>query len=190
VRGLRGKRTRSGEKIRSAALAICRKRGGAITRAIKRKAGRDGQGEGVRRRAIRTDLQIRHLSHLKRKSMTELAKIEKPAPYRKYTPEQMIEALTESRGLIAPAARALGCSRDTIRSYLQEYTAVSQAKDDAKEATKDLAENRLVDAIEDREAWAICFYLKTQAKDRGYIERGEVSGLGGSPVKIKLVYDE
>jgi DNA-binding transcriptional MerR regulator len=122
--------------------------------------------------------------------MTELVKVEKKQPYRKYTQEQVIEALEQSKGLIAPAARALDCSRDTIRSYLAEYPAVAQAKADAKEATKDLAENRLVDAIEDREAWAICFYLKTQAKDRGYIERGELAEPGGSPVKIKLVYDE
>jgi hypothetical protein len=28
------------------------------------------------------------------------------------------------------------------------------------------------------------------AKDRGYIERAELTGNGGGPVKIKLVYDE
>jgi hypothetical protein len=48
VRGLRGKRTSSGEKIRSAALAICRKRGGAITRVSRRKSGRVGQRRGIR----------------------------------------------------------------------------------------------------------------------------------------------
>jgi hypothetical protein len=53
VSAFRGKRTRGGEKIRSAALAICRKRGGAITRARRRKAGRAGQGEGVRRERSR-----------------------------------------------------------------------------------------------------------------------------------------
>jgi hypothetical protein len=37
VRGLREKRRPDGEKIRSAALAICRKRGGAITRASRRR---------------------------------------------------------------------------------------------------------------------------------------------------------
>jgi hypothetical protein len=45
--------TRSAEKIRSAALAICRKRGGATTRASRRKAGRAGRGEGVRRERSR-----------------------------------------------------------------------------------------------------------------------------------------
>ena len=121
--------------------------------------------------------------------MTELVKVEKKQPYRKYTQEQMIKALEESKGLIAPAARALGCSRDTVRSYLEEYTAVAQAKLDQREAVTDMAENALYAAILRGEAWAVCFYLKTQAKDRGYVEKAEVSGPGGKPISIKLVDD-
>ena len=120
----------------------------------------------------------------------ELAKIEKPAPYRKYTAEQMIKALEESKGLIAPAARALGCSRDTIRSYLKEYPEIAEAIEDANEAFNDLAETRLYDAVERGEAWAICFRLKTKAKNRGYVEKAEIGGANGGPVAIKLVYDE
>ena len=123
--------------------------------------------------------------------MTELARIEDtaPRPYRKYTVEQMIEALEHGRGLIAPAARYLGCSRDTVRSYLEEYTAVAQAKLDQREAVTDMAENALYAAILRGEAWAICFYLKCMAKDRGYVEKAEISGPGGKPISIKLVYD-
>ena len=119
----------------------------------------------------------------------ELAKIEKPAPYRKYSVEQIIAALGESHGMIAPAARSLGCSRDTIRRYLAEYEEIAQAIADEREATTDLAENKLRDAIIRGEAWAICFYLKCQGKSRGYVERGELTGTNGAPVKIKLVYD-
>ncbi len=121
--------------------------------------------------------------------MTELVKVESKRLYRKYTQEQMIKALEESRGLIAPAARALGCSRDTIRTYLEEYTAVAQAKLDQREAVTDMAENSLYEAIRRGEAWAICFYLKCMAKDRGYVEKAEISGPGGKPISIKLVYD-
>jgi DNA-binding transcriptional MerR regulator len=121
--------------------------------------------------------------------MTELVKVESKRPYRKYTQEQMIEALEQSKGLIAPAARALGCSRDTIRSYIDEYSAVAQAKLDQEEAVKDMAENALYAAILRGEAWAICFYLKCRAKDRGYVERAELTGANAAPVKIKLVYD-
>ena len=121
--------------------------------------------------------------------MREIAKIEKPAPYRKYTAEQMIDALAESMGMISPAARKLGCSRDTIRRYLAEDAEIAQAIADEREATTDLAENKLRDAIIRGEAWAICFYLKCQGKSRGYVERAELTGSGGEPVKIKLVYD-
>ena len=119
----------------------------------------------------------------------ELAKIEKPVPYRKYSVEQIIAALGESHGMIAPAARSLGCSRDTIRRYLAEYAEIAQAIADEREATTDLAENKLRDAIIRGEAWAICFYLKCMAKDRGYVERAELTGGNGAPVKIRLAYD-
>jgi histone acetyltransferase (RNA polymerase elongator complex component) len=121
---------------------------------------------------------------------TELAKIEKPTPYRKFTVEEMIDALEHSRGLIAPAARYLGCKRDTVRSYIEQYPEVAKAKADMREAVTDTAESSLYRAIEDREAWAVCFYLKTQAKGRGYVERAELSGTNSAPVKIRLVYDE
>jgi transposase-like protein len=122
--------------------------------------------------------------------MAELVKVESTTPYRKYTEQQIIEALEESKGLIAPAARKLGCARDTIRKYIDEYAEVAQAKLDQREAVTDMAENALYQAILDREAWAVCFYLKCMAKDRGYVERAELTGTNGAPVKIKLVYDE
>ena len=122
--------------------------------------------------------------------MTEIAKIEKPVPYRKFTAAQIIDALGESHGMIAPAARSLGCSRDTIRRYLAENAEIAQAIADEREATTDLAENKLRDAIIRGEAWAICFYLKCQGKSRGYVERAELTGSGGEPVKIELVYDQ
>src|SRR5215218_3335034 len=100
----------------------------------------------------------------RKESMAELVKAGPRAPYRKYTPQQIADALIESKGLIAPAARALGCSRDTIRSYLEEYAEVAQAKLDMREAVTDMAENALYDAIRDRVAWGVCVYLKTQAK--------------------------
>ena len=120
----------------------------------------------------------------------ELAKIEKSAPYRKYTAQQMIDALAESMGMISPAARKLGCSRDTIRRYLAEYPEIAEAIEDANEEVNDIAELKLLDAIKRGEAWAICFRLKTKAKNRGYVEKAELTGTNGAPVKIKLVYDE
>ena len=124
--------------------------------------------------------------------MSELAKVDslKPSTYKKYTVEQVIDALAECKGMISPAARYLGCGRRTIQRYMKEYPEIAEAIEDANEEVNDIAELKLLDAIKRGEAWAICFRLKTKAKHRGYIEKAELTGTNGAPVKIKLVYDE
>ena len=128
--------------------------------------------------------------------MTELAKVEpsevstsRTGSYRKYTQEEVIDALEASHGLISPAARRLGCSRDTIRTYIEEYPEIARTKKDLREVVKDIGEDGLIAAAKRGEAWAICFLLKCIAKDRGYVEKAEISGPGGGPVNIKLVYE-
>ena len=123
--------------------------------------------------------------------MSELAKVDSPKPstYKKYTVNQVIDALAECKGMISPAARYLGCGRRTIQRYMKEYPEIAEAIEDANEEVNDIAELKLFDAIKRGEAWAICFRLKTKARNRGYVERGEVSGPGGKRVKIKLLYD-
>jgi uncharacterized protein YdbL (DUF1318 family) len=135
---------------------------------------------------------IGQIGHIQRQSMTELARVEtaNTEHYRKYTQKQVIDALEQSRGMLSHAARRLGCSRTTLNAYIEEYKEIAQAKKDAHEEVNDVTELKLFDAIQRGEAWAICFRLKTQAKDRGYIEKAEISGPGGRPVCIKLVYDE
>jgi transposase-like protein len=125
--------------------------------------------------------------------LTEIARRESTSPrtgtYRKYTRQQIIDALAESMGMISPAARKLGCSRNTISSYMKEYPEIAEAIEDANEEVNDIAELKLLDAIKRGEAWAICFRLKTKAKNRGYVEKGELTGTNGAPIAIRLVYD-
>lgn len=104
----------------------------------------------------------------------------------RFTNEQIIKALRESRGLVAVAARKLGCARQTIYNRAEKSEAVREALVEAREFTTDIAEAALYKAIEAGEGWAVCFYLKTQGKGRGYIERQEheVSGPSGGPVEV------
>lgn len=110
-------------------------------------------------------------------------------PNEKFDPELVAAALREARGIISYACQLLGCSRSTIYNYMERYPEVLAAKVEAKEELKDVAESQLIQAIENREGWAICFFLKTQAKDRGYNERREISGEAGGPIAIRLVRD-
>lgn len=110
-----------------------------------------------------------------------------PTPRKsRLTAEEVIEAIQESKGLVTIAAKRLACSRMTVLRYVERYPAVKEALNDSREALKDYAESRLLRRIEADDIVAIIFFLKTQAKDRGYVERHQVTGdpEGGVPVKV------
>ena len=104
--------------------------------------------------------------------------------------QQVIEQLERSHGNIAHAAGKLNTSRATLHKYVNEHATVAAALADIREATKDNAETMLYDRMRTSDTLLI-FYLKTQAKDRGYVERvqNEVSGEGGGPVVVNVTYD-
>jgi predicted transcriptional regulator len=104
------------------------------------------------------------------------------ADYR-YTPDEVIAALKETKGLHALAATKLGCSERTVRNYIERFPDVAEAVKHQKEGMLDVAEGKLYSAINKGEAWAICFFLKTQGKARKYSERLEVTGQDGGPIK-------
>jgi len=90
------------------------------------------------------------------------------------TTGRIIEALQECNGLITLASKRTGLHYRTIERYIADCPAVREAAQLAKEKMIDLAESKLYEKIEQGEVAPIIFYLKTQAKDRGYIERGEL----------------
>lgn len=103
----------------------------------------------------------------------------------KYTPEQVIAVLKESKGLRALAANKLGCHVRTVDNYIERFPEVAEAVKHQKEGMLDVAEGMLYRAINNGEPWAICFYLKTQGKARKYTERMEVTGQDGKPIEHK-----
>jgi hypothetical protein len=84
------------------------------------------------------------------------------------------EKLHEFHGNFAAVARAFGVVRQTVQSFVSRRPALQAVAQDCREAMKDNAESALYKAVLEGQAWAVCFYLKTQAKDRGYIERQEI----------------
>ena len=95
-----------------------------------------------------------------------------------YTAQQVIDALEEGRGYVSKAASLLGCSPRTVYNYRDKYTSVAEAWAAIREARHDFVENKLHESINSGNVTAIIFYLKTQCKDRGYVERQEVQHSG------------
>jgi hypothetical protein len=107
----------------------------------------------------------------------------------RYTPAQVIAALKKSKGMVFIAAKRLRCDPETIYNYCRRYPAVDRVKQAQRGEMVDLAETRLLQAIQKGEPWGIALCLKTIGKDRGYVERQEVGGEGGQPLVLKVVYE-
>lgn len=107
----------------------------------------------------------------------------------KFTTDVVIEAIENTQGLVSLAARQLRCHPDTVRAYAKRHPSVADALAQARSHMTDVAELALFSAIQEKQGWAVCFYLKTQGKARGYVERHEVSGPEGGPIIFKVVFD-
>lgn len=108
----------------------------------------------------------------------------------RYTPQQMIEAVAATRGMVTFAAERLRCDPEAVRNYVKRHPAVAQALREERERTTDIAELKLFQAIQQGKAWAIMFYLKTQGKGRGYVERHELTGADGESIRIQLSWHD
>jgi hypothetical protein len=93
----------------------------------------------------------------------------------RYSASRVAEALTKAHGMVTVAAQLLGCSPDTVDSYVKKFAVCAQAKQTARNAILDEAELRLVQAIRRDEAWAIAFCLRTIGRSRGYVEGVDVN---------------
>ena len=106
------------------------------------------------------------------------------------TAERMIEEIEASRGNVSVAADVLGIGRTTFYTYLKKFTTVRQKLDEVRERRHDHVEDRLMDSIDNGNIAAIIFYLKTQCKHRGYIERTQQEHMGkdgDGAIKIRII---
>jgi hypothetical protein len=100
----------------------------------------------------------------------------------RFTAAQVIVALQATKGMVYLAAKRLKCDPDTVLNYCKRYPSVEAAKQTQRGELVDLAEQKLRESIQNGEAWGITLCLKTIGKDRGYVERQEVTGNDGAPL--------
>lgn len=99
----------------------------------------------------------------------------------------MLEALSESLGVVTTASEMIGISRYTHYHWLQTDQKYKKAVEDLQNIALDFVENELFAQISKGEAASTIFYLKTKGKKRGYIERQEVVFPGSEdPTEFRL----
>ena len=109
---------------------------------------------------------------------------EKKKPVRRVTNKKqqtkkaLIEALTQTLGVVTSACKIVGIDRTTFYKYINEDEVFAKAVKDISEVAIDFAESKLYEQIRDNNTTSTIFYLKTKAKHRGYVERQEVEHSG------------
>ena len=85
--------------------------------------------------------------------------------------KQLLEALKTTHGIVAPACESVGLNRKTFYEYYNNDNAFRAEMDAIRERTIDFVESKLIQNINNGDTTAQIFYLKCQAKRRGYIDK-------------------
>jgi hypothetical protein len=89
-----------------------------------------------------------------------------------------------SFGNVTAIAKRLGVERQTVYGYMERWASVRQAVEDEREKRKDFVEDRMMKRIMEGSDTMIIFFAKTQMKDRGFVERQELTGADGGPLLV------
>lgn len=93
-------------------------------------------------------------------------------------PEETVsESIKKLNGNIAAVCKELGTTRATFMRYCERHPTIQTTLYESREEMLDMAESSLYRRVLAGEAWAVCFFLKTQGRKRGYIERAETFNL-------------
>jgi len=107
--------------------------------------------------------------------------------HRHYTIDDFRSAIDGSGGYISLIAQRIGCALSTVYEWVDKNEEVRYLIERERVRQLDHAEGKLQSLINKENPTAIIFYLKTQGKQRGYVERQEVTGADGKPVSINLI---
>lgn len=100
--------------------------------------------------------------------------------------KEIAQVLTAKDGNISETAKALGVTRFAIQKRVSKSAELQEIVSDARGAMVDVAESELGKQVRSGNITAIIFTLKTQGKDRGYVERTEITGADGESLLIKV----
>jgi hypothetical protein len=116
------------------------------------------------------------------------------------TKDAMLFALERTRGIVSPACRHAGISRDTHYRWLREDEQYLENVEDMKNVAHDFVESKLLQLINGVAVMgsdgktiyqrppdnaSVIFYLKTQCKHRGYIERADI-GIIANEIVVEI----
>ena len=98
----------------------------------------------------------------------------------------ILEALEKSLGVVTTACKIVGIGRTQFYQWLKDDEVFAQKVKDLDNIALDFVESKLFENIKNGKTSETIFYLKTKGKNRGYVERQEITGADGMPTKFEI----
>lgn len=96
------------------------------------------------------------------------------------------EILKECKGIVSIACQKAKIARHTYYDWRKADPDFAKLCDESSETTIDFVESKLLELIDEKHPAAIIFFMKTKAKDRGYVERVETTGKDGGAIVSEM----
>ena len=101
--------------------------------------------------------------------------------------QDLLKALERSLGIVTPACKEVGITRQTYHRWYNEDTEFKKAVDEINDIQGDFVENQLFKKIKEGSERSILFYMKYKGKKRGYSDSIDITSDGKSITEIKLI---
>lgn len=101
--------------------------------------------------------------------------------------KKIIEALEHNFSILVNTAQELGCARQVLKKWIDNDPELQEAYLAGKEKLKDMVEFQLLKNIKEGKETSLIWYMKTQMKDRGYIDRSNLEVTGQIEHKQLLI---
>ncbi len=101
--------------------------------------------------------------------------------------KQIVEALLNTGGIVAPAADILGITRQSLGERIEKHQKLQDAKNEAKEIINDLAEGKYIKKINEGNLKAMNRWLDVHAKDRGWGKTVEQVHTGAVKYEVEII---
>lgn len=98
----------------------------------------------------------------------------------------LLTALEKHMGLVSPACREVGISRERHYHYYKTDDEYKAAVDDINEVVLDMVEGQLFKNIKRGSERSILFYMKYKGKKRGYTDNLDLTTNGESLNNVKI----
>lgn len=102
--------------------------------------------------------------------------------------ELLIQSLEKNLGIVTPACKEVGISRDRFYTYYNEDPKFKMKVDDIQNIQLDFVENQLFKKIQEGSEKSILFYMRFRGKKRGYSDNLDITTGGENLNDIKIIF--